>query len=59
MPPRFHADPGDKASNHLLMSGMTQNPMEEEQKCRRGKHYKYPTCYVGLKQIAIDQIERH
>ena len=39
------------------MTGLTQNPMEEEQKCRKGKDYKGPTCYVGLQEIAIDKIE--
>jgi len=41
----------------MLITGLTQNPMKEEQKYRRGKDYGCPTPNVVLKEIAIDEIE--
>ena len=39
------------------MTDSTESPMKEEQKRRRGKHYKRPATKVILQEIAIHEIE--
>jgi hypothetical protein len=36
---------------------LDSDPMEEEQKCGRGKHYESPTSNVVLQEITVDEIE--